>query len=167
HVHQPKSVRLPEIPRRQPAPPCRRSWRRPLAMAAAFLALLVCGLGATVITVRTNQGTLVIEVDDPGVKVTVEGDNIIVADPDGAEIRLRPGDYKVKATKDGKVIDNQPVTISRGGKLIVRITAVATEVKPVAASGTEPKGTAAVVEGKVIWGLVTNRGAVGQAAFSP
>src|SRR5262249_33629018 len=97
HVQQPKLVRLPAIPRRQPSPPRRSSWRRPLAMAATFLALLVCGLGATVITVRTSQGTLVIEVDDPRVKVTVEGDNIIVADPDGAEIRLRPGDYKVKA----------------------------------------------------------------------
>src|SRR5262249_52629337 len=116
HVQQPKLVRLPVIPRRQIAPPRRSSWRRPLAMAAMFLALLVCGLGATVITVRTYQGTLVIEVDDRNVKVTIEGDNVIVADPDGAEIRLRPGDYKVKATKDGKVIDNKPITIKRGEK---------------------------------------------------
>jgi WD40 repeat protein len=123
HVQQPKLVRLPIIPHSRATSPRRSSWRRPLAMAATFLALLVCGLGATVITVKTNQGTLVIEVDDPAVKVTVEGDNIIVADPDGAEIRLRPGDYKVKATRDGKIVDNKPITIKRGEKTIVTIRA--------------------------------------------
>jgi WD40 repeat protein len=123
HVQQPKLVRLPEIPRGRTRLRPRASWRRPLAMAATVLALLICGLGATVITVRTNQGTLVIEVDDPDVKVTVEGDKIIVTDPDGAEIRLKPGDYKVKATKDGKLVDNKPITIKRGEKTIVTIRA--------------------------------------------
>jgi serine/threonine protein kinase len=121
HVQQPRRVPLPPIPLRKKTPPRRTAWRRPLAMAAAFLALLVCGLGATVITVRTNQGTLVIEVNDPAVKVTVEGDDVLINGIGLPELRLRPGDYKVKATKDGKAVDEQPVTITRGGKAIVTV----------------------------------------------
>jgi WD40 repeat protein/serine/threonine protein kinase len=139
HVQQPKRVPLPPIPRRQEALPRRSSWRRRLAMAATFLALLVCGLGATVITVRTDKGTLVIEVDDPGVKVTVEGDHVLIIDPEGTEIRLRPGDYKVKATKDGKLVGDKPITIKRGEKTIVTVRAEkpATAEQPAAVGGVQ------------------------------
>jgi len=134
HVQQPKRVPLPAIPGRRTASPRRAAWRRRLAMAATFLALLVCGLGATVITVRTSQGTLVIDVDDPNTKVTIEGDNVLITDPDGTEIRLRAGDYKVKASKDGKVVEDKPITIKRGEKTIVTVRVE----KPAAATATAP-----------------------------
>ena len=93
-----------------------RAARRRLAVAAAVLLCLVAGLSlteatgvtnlrATVIRIFTPDGTLVVEVDDPGVKVTIEGDGGLVITGAGLqEIRLRPGSYRVQATKDGKPV---------------------------------------------------------------
>lgn len=109
--------------------------RRRLALAAAVLLLCVtAGLGfteatgvtnlrATVIRIYTPDGTLVVEVDDPGVKVTIEGDGgLVITGAGPQEVRLRPGIYTVRATKDGKPVrDEELITISRGGKEVVKV----------------------------------------------
>jgi hypothetical protein len=113
----------------KPAPRHRR-W----ATAAAVLVCLVAGLGLTeatgvtklvptVIRILTPDGTLVVETDDPGVKVTIEGDGgIVITGAGPQEVRLRPGSYKVRATKDGKPVHQEElVTISRGDKQVVRV----------------------------------------------
>jgi serine/threonine protein kinase len=90
-------------------------------------------LRATVIRILTPDGTLVVETNDPGVKVTIEGDGGLVITGAGLEeIRLRPGSYKVHADKGGKklVLDRELVSISKGGREIVRVKL---EVPPVAA----------------------------------
>ena len=82
-------------------------------------------LRATVIRIFTPEGTLLVEVDDPGVKVTVEGDGGIVITGAGLqEVRLKPGSYKVHAAKDGKPVrlDQELVTITRGDKQVVRVS---------------------------------------------
>jgi WD40 repeat protein len=164
HVQQPRAVRLPVIPRRPAAGPRRPAWRRLPAVAALMLGLLLCGLAATVITIRTNKGTLVIEVDDPNVKVTVENEDVVVSGTGLPELRLRPGDYTVKATKDGKEVDSQPISIKRGEKTIVKVSRGA----PQSAAAPEPVGA----QTKSIGGIYTlpeNLGgvAVSQAAVSP
>jgi serine/threonine protein kinase len=94
-----------------PRPP--RTRRRRWAVAAALLFLLIGGFGmteatgvtnlrATVIRIFTGDGTLIIEVNDPGVKVTVEGDgDLVITGAGPQEVRLKPGSYKLHAAKDG------------------------------------------------------------------
>ena len=115
----------------QPAPR-RRRWA---LVGAALLLCFVGGLGfaegtgvtnlrATVIRIFTPEGTLIVEVDDPGVKVTIEGDGGIVITGAGLqEVRLKPGSYKVHAVKDDKPVrlDQELITISRGDKQVVRV----------------------------------------------
>src|SRR6185436_19018455 len=84
-----------------------RGGRRLWATAAVVLLCIAAGLGmteaagvtkltATVIRVLTPDGTLVVEVDDPGVKVTVEGDGgLVITGAGPQEVRLRPGIYTV------------------------------------------------------------------------
>jgi len=113
----------------------RRSYsrRRPWAVAAIVLLALVGSLGiteatgvthlaATVIRIATGEGTLVIEVDDPTVKVSIDGEDVSIRGAGVEELRLRPGEYQFRATKDGEPIKTELVTISRGGREVVRVT---------------------------------------------
>lgn len=107
-------------------PRSRRRW----AIAAAVLLCFIGGLSlteatgvttirATVIRIFTPDGTLVVEVDDPGVKVTFEGDGGIAITGGGPqEVGLWPGDYRVQASKDGKPVPltQELVTISKDHK---------------------------------------------------
>ena len=116
-----------------PTPKVRRRW-----MAAAVAVLVFAGgLGiteatdvtrvteyvATVLRIRTLQGTLVVKVDDPDVEVTVEGDGetITLRGVGAHEIRLRPGRHKVEAIRDGRAISTEWATITRGGKEVVTV----------------------------------------------
>jgi hypothetical protein len=81
-------------------------------------------LSATVIRILTPDGTLVVEVTDPGVKVTIEGDGGLTITRAGLEeIRLRPGNYRVHADKDGKPVplERELVSINRGGREVVKV----------------------------------------------
>jgi hypothetical protein len=58
------------------------------------------------------------------VKVTVEGGGgLLISGAGGQEVRLRPGSYKLRATKDGKPVplERDLVTIARGDREIVRL----------------------------------------------
>jgi serine/threonine protein kinase len=108
--------------------------RRPRWVFA--LAVLVCLFGvlgvteatgvtkvaATVIRVLTPDGTLVVEVDDPGVRVSIDDSEMIVTGAGAKEIRLKPGQYKVLARKDGKVVSQELVTITKNGRQVVRVS---------------------------------------------
>jgi tRNA A-37 threonylcarbamoyl transferase component Bud32 len=109
--------------------PTRRKW----LWAAAALVLLVAGLGVgeatgvtdvrcTVIRMFSPDGTLVVQVDDPGVSVTVDGGDVVITGAGAREIRLRPGQYQVEASKDGKVVRRELVAVSRNGRQVVRIS---------------------------------------------
>src|SRR5262249_35187198 len=68
------------------------------------------------------EGTLVVEVDDPGVSVTVDGGDVVITGAGAKEIRVKPGQYKVEASKDGKVVSQELVTVARNGRQVVRIS---------------------------------------------
>jgi serine/threonine protein kinase len=133
-------VQHPSTVGQSPAPVVKSSRRtaygsRPLLWSAAtvlLFAVLLLGLSeaggvtkltTSVIRVLTPHGTLIIEVDDPGVAVTVEGDGGLVIKGAGPrEVRLPIGEYKVRATKDGQPVKEEVVSISRGGKQTVSVT---------------------------------------------
>jgi hypothetical protein len=153
HLQHPSVVgqvsNLPEEPKAGGKPaPRRRRW----LIAAALLGCLFGGLSlaeatgvtnlhGTVIRIFTPEGTLVVETDDPAVKVTIEGDGDLVITGAGAqEVRLRPGSYKVQATKASQPVklDRELVTITRGDKQVVRVRLEADAASPALAPKGEP-----------------------------
>ncbi|MBI3462253.1 MAG: hypothetical protein HY000_04215 [Planctomycetes bacterium] len=127
--------------------------RRRLAVAAAILIFSLGGLSlteatgvtnlrATVIRIFTPDGTLVVEVDNPGVKVTIEGDGgLVITGAGPQEVRLKPGSYRVQATKDGKPVRNEVVTITRGDKQVVKVSMEsAAQLQPASTFTPPPPG---------------------------
>jgi hypothetical protein len=114
----------------------RAGLRRFAATAVVLLVGLVVGLTlteatgvtnlrATVIRIFTPHGVLVVETDDPAVKVSIEGGGgLVITGAGPQEVRLKPGNYKLQAAKDGKAVrlDHHLVTINRGDKRIVRVS---------------------------------------------
>jgi hypothetical protein len=101
--------------------------------AAAAVVLLAAGLGVgeatgvtkvggTVIRLFSPDGTLVVEVDDPDVSVTVDGGDVVITGAGAKEIRLKPGQYKVEASKEGTLVRRELVTVARNGRQVVRIS---------------------------------------------
>ncbi len=125
-----------------------RKW----AAAAAVLLLLLGGLGFTEATGVTNvrgtvirlfspEGTLVVEVDDPNVRVLIDGEEIVIKEAGTREIRVKPGTHQVQTSRDGKIVRQELINIERNGKQIVRVSR---ETAP----GIAPS---AVPQGKVIY----------------
>jgi WD40 repeat protein/tRNA A-37 threonylcarbamoyl transferase component Bud32 len=122
-----KSARAPAIGGKQGS-----HWRRWWAAAGLFLligafslteAAGVTQVTSSVIRIFTPDGTLVVQVDDPEVKVTVEGDTgIVITDAGPQEVRLRPGSYRLQASKGGKPVKNELFTITRGGRQVVNVS---------------------------------------------
>jgi serine/threonine protein kinase/WD40 repeat protein len=134
HLQHPSVNPMPPDPQRRSGRSGKASGGRPWGMVTAVLLLLLGGLSLTeatgvteladtVIEVFTPRGTLVIEVDDPGMSVTVDqdGEELTVSDETHHVLTLRPGEVEVRAEKDGKEIHRQLATITRGGRRVVSI----------------------------------------------
>jgi len=104
-----------------------------LSIPEAALVLLCARLGlseatgvtdvrGTVIRLFSPEGTLVVEVDDPGVSVRVDGGDVVITGAGAREIRLRPGEYQIEASKDGKLVRRELVTVTRSGRQVARIS---------------------------------------------
>jgi hypothetical protein len=116
-----------------------------LGIVAAAMLLLVGTLGvteatgvtqlaATVIRIFRPEGTLEIVVDDPNVKVAIDGEDIGIQGAGPHEVHLRLGAHQVQALANGKPVYQDLVTINRSGKQIVKIG-----VTPPARSATQGK----------------------------
>ncbi len=103
------------------------------AAVAAVLLLLGAGLGfteatgvtdfhGTVIRLFFPEGTLVVEVDDPAVSIKIDGSDLVITGAGAKEIRLKPGSYTVEASKDGKVVSHELVTVTKNGRQVVRVS---------------------------------------------
>ncbi|MGC8640583.1 MAG: protein kinase domain-containing protein [Isosphaeraceae bacterium] len=112
--------------------------RRPLgrlAMVAGLLLVAMAGLGAseasgltqvsefvaTVLRIKTPEGTLVVNVDDPNVKVDVDDETVIIGGAGPQELRLQIGKHHVQASRNGQTVKDEMVTIMKGKKEIVSI----------------------------------------------
>jgi len=107
----------------------RRAWPTIASLALILLVGLgvteatgVTQLTSTVIRLTTGSGTLVIETDDPGVKVTIDGEEVSIQGAGVEQLTLKPGQYKIAAMKDGKAVSQELVTITRGGREVVRVS---------------------------------------------
>ena len=134
HLQNPRLEPFPKISRpATPKPPRHPGGRRRWAVTAAILVAIfglasiteatgVTHLAATVIRIATGQGTLVIEVDDPTVQVSLDGEELSITGAGIQELRLRPGQYRVRATKDGEPVKQELVTITRDARQVVKVS---------------------------------------------
>ena len=108
-------------------------FKRPWAIAAAVLAVPfgclaladatgVTDFHGTVIRLFSPEGVLVVEVDDPAVSVKIVGSEIVIEGAGVKEIRLQPGRYAVEATKNGKLVQQKLVTVTKNGRETVRVS---------------------------------------------
>jgi hypothetical protein len=74
-----------------------------------------------VLRLKTPEGTLVIEIEDPDVEVSIDGSEVVLAGITKKELRLKPGNYQYRATRNGEPAESEWVTIERDGKTVVRI----------------------------------------------
>jgi tRNA A-37 threonylcarbamoyl transferase component Bud32 len=113
---------LAPFARPAPTPPPRR-WRLLLVAAAALFGLVAAGVVFRFVTAR---GTLVIETDDPDIRVVVTqaGEVVEIIDPkSGQEVRLRAGafDLKLDKARQGLKLVPERFTLERGGRVVVRV----------------------------------------------
>jgi eukaryotic-like serine/threonine-protein kinase len=140
----PSGARVPKPDETRPPPtqeipkPARwirwpKFFKRPWAIAAAVLAVPfgclaladasgVTDFHGTVIRLFSPEGVLVVEVDDPAVNVKIVGSEIVIEGTGVKEIRLQPGRYAVEATKNGKLVQQKLVTVTKNGRETVRVS---------------------------------------------
>jgi formylglycine-generating enzyme required for sulfatase activity/predicted Ser/Thr protein kinase len=92
-------------------------------VAVALLTMAFGGLWAAgVIRLRTSEGILVVEVNEPNSDVFVDGEQVTVTwDAGGhkAEIAVKPGTHEVEVKKDGFTAAGENVTLSDGGRKVL------------------------------------------------
>ena len=156
HLQDPDNVPAPASA--QPKPSSGLRSLRSLLLAALMIGGI--GLGITeaagvtnvseflsiVLRLKTPEGTLVVEIEDPDVEVSVDGSEIVLSGITKKELRLKPGKYQYRATRNGEPAESDWVTIERDGKTVVRIQQMPTEIAGAATASRkqEPQETGAL-----------------------
>ncbi len=133
HLQDPHSTPFPgtirPIRSRQQEGARRRYWQAVglalVVLAATFGVTEATGVtqfSSSVIRIVTGEGTLVIEVDDPTIEISLDGEELTITGAGFQELRLRPGQYQFRATRDGETITQELVTITRGDRQVVRVS---------------------------------------------
>ena len=103
-------------------------WRR----VAIVVGLLLLGLTATeaagvtqfgtlIVRVISPKGNLIVEIEDPAAQVSVDGTEITISGEGSHAVELRAGEYTIKTSRDGAMVQSEVVTIERQGNRVVRI----------------------------------------------
>ncbi len=123
--------------------------RFPLVIATAVAGVVL--LGAILLSLKTPNGEVIVEIPDDlaadvkkDIKINVTGDGAaeVASEANGWKIGIKEGKYKVELTGGGDQvqIDDKQVTVNRNKKAIVTITMKPTGA--MAAKGTKPAGEA-------------------------
>src|SRR5262249_46949362 len=76
----------------------------------------------TVIRLFSPDGTLVVEVDDPGVSVQIEGSGVVISGAGVRELRLQPGRYTGEASKNAQLVREELVNVTKKGRQVGRVS---------------------------------------------
>ncbi|HTU19362.1 MAG TPA: family 16 glycoside hydrolase, partial [Gemmataceae bacterium] len=110
---------------RPEAKPSRMAWWKSCGLLAAVLAISLVLIPTAVIIIHlmTEEGTLVVEVNEANADVFVDGRTVKVSWQDGgkkAEIRVPPGTHKVEVKKGGFTAYGEEVKIQDGKRRVLR-----------------------------------------------
>jgi WD40 repeat protein/tRNA A-37 threonylcarbamoyl transferase component Bud32 len=119
-------------PARKEAKPVPRAWyRRWPVLAGAGAAVLALGLGAVllaavVIKILTPDGKayVVLEIDQPGAAVSVDGQQLTVTVPGDDKqfkISVSPGQHRLVISKDGFEARTQEIELKAGGSVTIKV----------------------------------------------
>jgi hypothetical protein len=176
HLQRPAEVPRPAaIPAPVKKPEARTAARRRIRWGVATAVLLLLGLFVmteatgvtkvaefvgTVLHIVTPDGTLVVRIMEPNVKVTVNGEDgsITVTQPGESEIRLKPGKYSFQAFKNGQLVQSDWVTITRGDRQVVQVGGASLEEKAVSGTGPQPGNLEVRIPGQEIQVTVSGNG---------
>ena len=105
--------------------------------AGVTVCLLLAALGILwaggVFKVKTADGILVVQVNEPNAEVFVDGDRMTVSWNDGgtkAEIHVKPGTRKVEVRKDGFGVDGAELTFKEGDRDVFRARLLPDQLPP-------------------------------------
>ncbi|MBL7044774.1 MAG: protein kinase [Pirellulaceae bacterium] len=160
----PQPARLKPPAAAGPSRPNRFLRRRWIAGAAAALVVLVAGMGvtegtgltrvvATVIELRTPQGTLIIETNDPDIEIAISGDGeeVIFTGAGVRKITVPIGVlFEVKGKKDGNTVFREVVRITRNGKRVTTVRVAPPEPEEPTSWAPRSRITTSLPNGMVI-----------------
>jgi hypothetical protein len=112
--------------------------RKLLLVSLLFVGLVTLS-AVIVFRLKTNEGILVVEVNEPNAEVFVDGNKATVTWADGgkkAEIRIPPGRHEVEVKKDGFTVHGEKVDIEEGKRRVLSARLIAE--KPDAKVGDGP-----------------------------
>ena len=127
-----------------------------LAVVAAFGASEATGVTQVVqavamaLRISTPYGTLVVETDDPDVKVKVDGEDVVVTGAGVQEVRVKAGQHHFQAVKDGVPVRDELISITRGGKQVVKVSLESPTAAAPVAAGPQPADPAPLSPGGVV-----------------
>jgi WD40 repeat protein len=128
-------------------PPARSRWRVMAGAAACVLLVVLIGLWASgIFRVKTRDGVLVVEVNEPNADVYVDGEQVTVTWGDGgkkAEIHVKPGTKRVEVKKDGFSAHGEEVALEDGGRRLIAARLEPTPGRPASPSEVSPPPEAA------------------------
>jgi formylglycine-generating enzyme required for sulfatase activity/serine/threonine protein kinase len=105
------------------------------------LIMVLIGLGAGgLFRLKTPEGILVIEVNEPNPDVFVDGSKVTVTWADSgktAEVRVKPGTHQVEVKKDGFTAEGETVTIEDAKQRILKATLIRPGAPPPGVSDKE------------------------------
>ena len=113
-------------------PPPSRRYKWIWGSAAASVVLLLAGM---VIHLMTGEGTLVLSVNQPDVKVTIEGDEIQFKSPRD-EMTVTVGQHRLRVSKDGFLTHTDSFSIRRGDQVELSVNL---EPKPLTDVPEQPR----------------------------
>ena len=93
-----------------------------VGIACTLLIIAIAMWAGGVFRVRTADGVLIVEVNEPNPELYVDGDKVTVtwgADGHKAEIALKPGTHQVEVKKGGFAAAGETVTLSDGGRKVL------------------------------------------------
>jgi hypothetical protein len=171
------SATLVGEPGRVPIHAGAKSWGL-IGSAAAAVVLLIglAGLWAGVVLfkVKTRDGVLIVEVNEPGAEVYIDGDRINVTwDKAGkrAEIGLKSGTRQIEVKKDGFTAHGEEVTLEDRGRkvLVARLQRTTMGGFRPLFNGKDLTGWKQLPKGKAKWeakdGVLTGKGDIGHLFY--
>ena len=110
--------------------------------------LLILGLLGVVFSMKTPEGTLIVEVNQPDAEISVDDGKITLKSPgenEPVEVEVAEGKHTLEITKGGFRTFAREFEITSGGEEVIRVTLVPLEKKVAAKSTPKPTTTPVAV----------------------